>query len=150
MGLALRPPPGLAGPQRRRHPLRLPGLHLAFRPETRRRDLDARQHGEPDAPPGVRSGHGPARMTTRAPQPPPLPADLEELLRRMRLPHIRRHAPEVIATARAQRWEPAEVLRVLFAEEIAGRERSSIATRQAAAGFPAGKTFEAWDPKLSS
>lgn len=89
-------------------------------------------------------------MTTRAPQPPPLPDDLEDLLRRMRLPHIRRCAPEVIATARAQRWEPAEVLRVLFAEEVAGRERSSIATRQAAAGFPAGKTFEAWDPKLSS
>ena len=37
---------------------------------------------------------------------PPLPADLEELLRRLRLPHIRRHAPEVVATAKAQRWEP--------------------------------------------
>ena len=38
---------------------------------------------------------------------PPLSADLEDLLRRLRLPHIRRHAPEVIATAKAQRWEPA-------------------------------------------
>jgi len=86
----------------------------------------------------------------RTPEPPPLPEDLEALLRRMRLPHIRRTAPEVLATARAQRWEPAEVLRVLLIEELAGRERSSTATRRAAAGFPTGKTFEAWDPALSS
>ena len=86
----------------------------------------------------------------RAPEPPPLDAELEGLLRRMRLPHIRRTAPEVLATARAQRWEPAEVLRVLLAEEVAGRERSSKATRRAAAAFPTGKTFEAWDPALSS
>jgi DNA replication protein DnaC len=86
----------------------------------------------------------------RAPEPPPLDAELEALLRRMRLPHMRRTAPEVLATARAQRWEPAEVLRVLLAEEVAGRDRSSTATRLAAAGFPTGKTFEAWDPTLSS
>src|SRR5436305_9310635 len=86
----------------------------------------------------------------RAPEPPPLAEDLEALLRRMRLPHIRRAAPEVIATARSQRWEPAEVLRVLLIEEIAGRDRSSTATRLAAAAFPTGKTFDVWDPALSS
>jgi DNA replication protein DnaC len=86
----------------------------------------------------------------RAPEPPPLAPELEALLRRMRLPHIRRTAPEVLATARAQRWEPAEVLRVLLVEEVDGRERSSKATRRAAAAFPTGKTFEAWDPALSS
>jgi DNA replication protein DnaC len=86
----------------------------------------------------------------RTPEPPPLDPELEALLRRMRLPHIRRTAPEVLATARAQRWEPAEVLRVLLAEEVAGRDRSSTATRLAAAGFPTGKTFDAWDPALSS
>ena len=48
---------------------------------------------------------------------PPLPADLEDLLRRLRLPHIRRHAPEIVATAKAQRWEPAEVLKGLFTEQ---------------------------------
>ena len=53
-------------------------------------------------------------MTTPTPLPPPLDADLEQLLRRMRLPHIRRSAPDVLATARAQRWEPAEVLRTLL------------------------------------
>jgi DNA replication protein DnaC len=82
----------------------------------------------------------------RAPEPPPLAEDLEALLRRLRLPHIRRAAPEVIATARAQRWEPAEVLKILFGEELAGRERSSLATRRAAAAFPTGKTFESWEP----
>ena len=84
------------------------------------------------------------------PSAPPLPEDLEMLLRRLRLPHIRRHAPEVVATAKAQRWEPVEVLRALFGEEAAGRERAALATRRAAAGFPTGKTFEAWDPALSS
>jgi hypothetical protein len=34
-------------------------------------------------------------MTTRSPisTAPPLPVELEELLRKLRLPHIRRHAP---------------------------------------------------------
>jgi hypothetical protein len=55
----------------------------------------------------------------------PLDDDLDQLLRRMRLPHMRRITPEVLATAKAQRWDPAEVLRTLLAEEVAGRERSS-------------------------
>jgi len=77
------------------------------------------------------------------PSAPPLPEDLDALLRRLRLPHLRRHAPEVIATAKAQRWDPAEVLKAVLAEEVAGRERSALATRRAAAGFPTGKTFDA-------
>jgi DNA replication protein DnaC len=79
-----------------------------------------------------------------------LPDDVEALLRRLRLPHIRRHAPEVIATAKAQRWEPVEVLRALLVEEAAGRERSALATRRAAAAFPTGKTFTAWQAESSS
>ena len=51
------------------------------------------------------------------PTPPPLPDELELLLRRMHLPYMRRMAPEVLATARAQRWDPAEVLKVLLGEE---------------------------------
>ena len=81
---------------------------------------------------------------------PPLPAELEMLLRKLRLPHIRRHAADVIATAKAQRWDPAEVLKVLFSEEAAGRERSALATRRSAAGFPTGKTFDTWDPTICS
>jgi DNA replication protein DnaC len=84
------------------------------------------------------------------PTAPPLPEDVETLLRRLRLPHIRRHAPEVVATAKAQRWEPVEVLRALLSQEASGRERSALATRRAAAGFPTGKTFEAWQPGASS
>ena len=57
--------------------------------------------------------------TLGVPAAPPLPDDLEAVLRRLRLPHIRRHAPEVIATAKAQRWEPLEVLRALFADAAA-------------------------------
>jgi DNA replication protein DnaC len=89
-------------------------------------------------------------MTTRTPTPPALDEELERLLRRMRLPHIRRTAPEVLATAKAQRWDPTEVLKVLLTEEVAGRDRSSLATRRARAAFPTGKTFDAWDEALSS
>ena len=89
-------------------------------------------------------------MTAAAPAPPPIDAGLEQLLRRMRLPHMRRIAPEVLATAKAQRWDPAEVLRALLAEEVTGRDRSALATRRARAAFPTGKTFGAWDEHLSS
>jgi DNA replication protein DnaC len=84
------------------------------------------------------------------PTPPPLAAELEALLRRMHLPYMRRAAPEVLATARSQRWDPAEVLKVLLGEEVAGRERSALATRRAQAAFPTGKTFATWDANLSS
>ena len=86
----------------------------------------------------------------RTPAAPALPEDVEALLRRLRLPHIRRTAPEVLAAAKAQRWDPAEVLRVLLGEEVAGRERSALQTRKKAAAFPTGKTFDAWDEKVSS
>ena len=84
------------------------------------------------------------------PSAPPLDAELQRLLKRMRLPYIRRAAPELLATATAQRWDPAEVLKALLAEEVSGRDRSALATRRARAGFPTGKTFAAWDPALSS
>jgi len=89
-------------------------------------------------------------VTAATPAPPPLDTGLEQLLRRMRLPHMRRIAPEVLATAKAQRWDPAEVLRALLTEEVAGRDRSALATRRARAAFPTGKTFGAWDGQLSS
>jgi DNA replication protein DnaC len=63
---------------------------------------------------------------------------------------MRRTAPEVLATARAQRWDPAEVLKLLLGEEVAGRERSALATRRVEAAFPTGKTFATWDQGLSS
>ena len=76
--------------------------------------------------------------------------EVVELLRELRLPHMRRNAPDLLATAKAQRWEPAEAIRALLTEELAGRQRSSIGTRRKAAGFPTGKTFDSWDETTSS
>ena len=84
---------------------------------------------------------------------PPAAHALDEMLRlarRLRMPYLRAHAPEVLATARAQRWDPAEALRVLLAEEIAGRDEATIRARRKKAGFPAGKTFSVWDEQASS
>jgi DNA replication protein DnaC len=85
-------------------------------------------------------------MTVKGPLPPPLPDELEALLRRLRLPYVRKAAPEVIATAVSQRWEHAEVLRVLLAEEAAGRDQATTSMRRRCSGLPAGKTFDAWEP----
>ena len=85
-----------------------------------------------------------------APTAPPIPDELERLLRRMRLPYLRKAAPDVLATARAQRWDPAEVLRVLLGEEIAGRDAATRRMRRKHAGFPTGKTFSSWRAEDSS
>ncbi len=83
----------------------------------------------------------------------PAAATLEEitvLCRRLRLRYIREQAPDVLATAKAQRWDPTELLRVLLEAEAAGRDGSTIETRRRKARFPAGKTFDAWDPARST
>jgi DNA replication protein DnaC len=56
----------------------------------------------------------------------------------------------VLLTARAQRWDPAEALRVLLTAEVEGRDRSSIENRRRKARFPAGKTFESWTESRAS
>ena len=45
-------------------------------------------------------------LAPAAPVPPPIPDDLDAVLRRMRFPYLRKAAPEVLATARAQRRTP--------------------------------------------
>jgi DNA replication protein DnaC len=92
----------------------------------------------------------PRGRRTTTPAAPALPAELDALLRRMRLPYLRAAAPEVIATAKAQRWDPAEVLRVLLAEEVIGRDAATRRMRRKFANFPAGKTFATWRPDESS
>ena len=89
-------------------------------------------------------------MTLTTPAAPPLPDELERLARRLRLPYLRKAAPEVLATARAQRWDPAEVVRVLLVEEAAGRDTATIRMRRRASGLPAGKTFDVWDEAASA
>jgi hypothetical protein len=81
---------------------------------------------------------------------PPLPTELEAMMRHLKMPYARALAPELLATAKAQRWDPAEVIKALFVEEITGRSRSMLATRRKAAGFPTGKTFATWDEEVSS
>jgi DNA replication protein DnaC len=88
-------------------------------------------------------------MTVNTPAAPPLSDELDALLRRLRMPYIRKAAPQLLATAKAQRWDPAELLRVLLTEEAAGRDRATIAIRRRASGLPAGKTFDAWDENAS-
>ena len=90
------------------------------------------------------------RGTAGPPTAPALPAELEALLRRMRLPYLRAAAPDVIATAKAQRWDPAEVLRVLINEEVIGRDAATRRMRRKTANFPSGKTFATWRPDESS
>lgn len=89
-------------------------------------------------------------MTTTATASASVTDEVVDLLRQLRLPHMRHHAPEILATAKAQRWEPAEAIRALLAEEVTGRQASSIGTRRKAAGFPTGKTFAGWDEPTSS
>ncbi|PZP16201.1 MAG: transposase [Brachybacterium faecium] len=86
-------------------------------------------------------------LTTSAP---PLPEDLTTVLKRMRMPYLRAVAPDVLATAKAQRWDPTEVLRVLLAEEVRGRDEATKALRRKTAGLPAGKTFASWRESDSS
>lgn len=76
--------------------------------------------------------------------------EVETLCRRLRLPYVRKAAPDVLATARSQRWDPAEALRVLLEEEAAGRDASMRQTRRRRAGFPTGKTFDDWNPDAST
>ena len=72
------------------------------------------------------------------------------LCRRLRLKYVREQITDVMLTARAQRWDPAEALRVLLVAESAGRDRSTIETKRRRAHFPAGKTFESWIETRSS
>ena len=54
---------------------------------------------------------------------PTLAADLDAGLRRLKLASMRRLAPELLLTAKTQRWAPADFLRTLVETEIASREQ---------------------------
>ena len=89
------------------------------------------------------------RMSSRN-DAPPIPEELAKICTRMRLPYLRKAAPDVLATARAQRWDPAEVVRVLLHEEVVGRDAATRRMRRKTANFPTGKTFSSWRPEESS
>ena len=77
----------------------------------------------------------PARPAPPA-QVPELPADLAAGLRRLKLATVRRLAPELLLTAKTQRWTPEEVLRTLVDAELTARDASNTANRLKAATFP--------------
>jgi len=72
--------------------------------------------------------------------------EIDRLTRRLRMPHLRAAAGELVRTAKAQRWDPAEIVRVLLDEEARGRDHATIEYRRRKAGFPSGKTFDTFDP----
>ncbi|MDP9824058.1 IS21-like element helper ATPase IstB [Nocardioides massiliensis] len=85
-----------------------------------------------------------------ATSPPPLPADLNEGLKRLKMAAMRRLAPELLLTAKTQRWNPEEFLRTLVEAEIASRDESNRRARTRQAGFPVTKTLEEFDVAASS
>jgi DNA replication protein DnaC len=68
--------------------------------------------------------------------PPALPADLNDGLKRLKMAAMRRLAPELLITAKTQRWQPEEFLRMLVKAEIVARDASNARTRMRAAAFP--------------
>jgi DNA replication protein DnaC len=81
---------------------------------------------------------------------PALSSDLEAGLRRLKLAAIRRAAPEVLLTAKTQRWAPEETLRVLVDLEVTARDESNMRTRMVAARFPVQKTLDEFNLAESS
>ena len=86
-------------------------------------------------------------MTTT---PPPLAADLNAGLRRLKLAAMRRLAPELLITAKTQRWNPEEFLRTLIDAEITSRDESNARTRMRQAAFPVTKRLDDFDVTASS
>ena len=82
--------------------------------------------------------------------PPPLAPDLVAGLRRLKLAAIRQLAPELLITAKTQRWAPGELLRTMIEAEITAREASNAATRMKNATFPVIKTLDELDRSACS
>src|SRR5687767_489064 len=86
-------------------------------------------------------------MSTAAPV---LAANLTDGLKRLKMAGMRRLAPELLVTAKTQRWSPEEFLRTLVEAEIAAHDASSARTRRRQAMFPVTKTLDEFDLAASS
>src|SRR5690348_13096599 len=86
-------------------------------------------------------------MTAAAP---PLAPDLADGLRRLKLAAMRHLAPELLVTAKTQRWAPEELLRTLVEAEITARDASNARNRLKAATLPLVKTLDEFDRAASS
>jgi DNA replication protein DnaC len=85
-----------------------------------------------------------------APAAPALAADLDAGLRRLKLATMRRLAPDLLLTAKTQRWNPEEFLRTLIDAELTARDESNARARMKAAAFPMTKTIDEFDVTSSS
>ena len=74
--------------------------------------------------------------------PPPLAGDLAAGLKRLKMGAMRRLAPELLVTAKTQRWSPEEFLRTLVEAEITARDASNARNRMRQAAFPVAKTLD--------
>ncbi len=72
----------------------------------------------------------------------PLAPDLEQALKRLKLRAVRQLAPEVLQTAKVQRWAPEELLRTLVEAEIAARDQANERAPLRVAAFPVRKTLD--------
>jgi DNA replication protein DnaC len=81
---------------------------------------------------------------------PELPADLAAGLRGLKMGAMRRLAPELLITAKTQRWNPEEFLRTLVEAEISARDESNARTRMRSAAFPVIKTLDQFQVGSSS
>ena len=62
---------------------------------------------------------------------------------------VRAIAPEILQTAKTQRWPPEEVLRTLVEAEIAARDAANARARLRVAAFPAAKALEEFKVRSS-
>ncbi len=80
----------------------------------------------------------------------PLAPDLAAGLRRLKLSTMRQLAPDLLITARTQRWAPEELLRTLVDAEITARDASNARARMKTAAFPVIKTLDELDRSACS
>lgn len=69
-------------------------------------------------------------------------ADLERGLKRLKLRAVREMAPEVLQTAKVQRWAPEELLRTFVEAEISARDAANLRARLRSASFPVRKSMD--------
>ncbi len=81
---------------------------------------------------------------------PPLAPDIAAGLRRLKLATMRQLAPELLVTAKTQRWAPEELLRTLIDAEITARDASNARARMKTAAFPVVKTLDELDRSACS
>ena len=81
---------------------------------------------------------------------PPLAPDITAGLRRLKLATMRQLAPELLVTAKTQRWAPEELLRTLIDAEITARDASNARARMKTAAFPVVKTLDELDRSACS